>query len=186
MLFLSRLTRVKGIFIFLDALCDLCNDLEFSTQINILIAGLPTDEFLKKYSKIKKLFAKKNNLNVKYNGNVSEEDKWNIFFNSKNFILPTLSDSFGIAAIEALSANVNVASTRMLGCSNIIDSLESFTYLNPEKESIKKYIKYLLENQNNNKSPDYNMVKSLINNKMSINNQSLQYSKLLKNKFFKK
>ena len=89
--------------------------------------------------------------------------------------MPTLSDSFGIAAIEALSANVNVASTRMLGCSNIIDSLESFTYLNPEKESIKKYIKCLLKNQNYNKSPDYNMVKSLINNKISINNNFNYY-----------
>ena len=95
--------------------------------------------------------------------------------------MPTFSDSFGIAVIEALSANVKIASTKMLGCAEYIDSLDAFTYLETTPYSIKKYIKKLIKESFENKFSNYSKIKNLIDSKLSIYNQSIQYKNLLEN-----
>ena len=181
LLFLSRLTPIKGILIFLEAVADLCDDTTISKPFKIVIAGIPDKDFLKKYSIYKNKFKNKVNLDVSYVGMVSEKRKWELLFNSKNFILPTLSDSFGIAIVEALSANVKIASTKMLGCAEYIDSLDEFTYLDVTPYSIKKYITRLMKESFQKKFSNYSKIENLINSKLSIFNQSIQYKKLLEN-----
>tara|TARA_B100000161_G_C33502149_1_gene392217 strand:+ start:69 stop:935 length:867 start_codon:yes stop_codon:yes gene_type:complete len=181
LLYLSRITDIKGISLLLNALVNFSEDSLSKEILNVVIAGLPSKTFLKKYAEFKKVFRKKSNLNVKYLGVLSEQNKWQTLLNSRNFILPTYSDSFGIAAIEALTANVHVASTKQLGCAYLIDSLEEFTYIDNSSESINQYLDNLLKTKSIPPiESNYQRVKDLLKNKISVSNQSFQYSKLLK------
>ena len=181
LLYLSRITEIKGISLLLNALVDFSEDSMSEEILNVVIAGLPSKAFLKKYAEFKKVFNNKSNLNVKYLGVLSEKNKWRTLLNSRNFILPTYSDSFGIAAIEALTANVNVASTKQLGCADLIDSLEEFTYIDNTSESIKQYLKNILKTKSIYPiESNYQKVKDLLKDKISVLNQSFQYSELLK------
>ena len=118
---------------------------------------------------LKKFLKIKSNLNVKYLGVLSEHKKWQTLLNSRNFILPTYSDSFGIAAIEALTANVHVASTKQLGCAYLIDSLEEFTYIDNTSESIKQYLNNLLKTKSLCPiESNYKRIKDLLKNKFQF------------------
>ena len=146
LIFLSRLVEIKGIFLFLDALVSLCEDKTFNNELNIVIAGIPSPEFIERYSKYEKIFRNSKNIKINYCGLLSQEKKWELLHQSKNYILPTFGDSFGIAAIEALFSNVKVAASKRLGCSEILRNLKSFNYIELNKNSIKEDIKILLKN----------------------------------------
>ncbi len=178
-LFFSRLVEIKGINLFLDALVYLCNDAEFHENLSIKIAGIPSIKFLKRYEKIKEIFSRSNFLDISYEGMVSQERKWELLNDSKNYILPTYGDSFGISAIEALFANNKVAASKYLGCSTLIDDLNEFNYIDLSVIGIVRYIKSFCTNNSKRKIPDHDKVLEVLSKKLSINKQSKDYEKLL-------
>lgn len=181
LLFFSRLVEIKGINLFLDALVYLCKEGEIYKNLRIKIAGIPSAQFCSKYEKAKEIFVKNKFLEISYEGNVSQQRKWELFNDSKNYILPTYGDSFGISAIEALFSNNKVASTKYLGCAKLIDDLDEFTYIDLSVFGIAKYIKSIISADLKQEEPNHDKVLQVLSKKLSINKQSKDYEKLLKN-----
>lgn len=181
LLFFSRLVEIKGINLFLDALVYLCNEGEIYKNLKIKIAGIPSQQFYRKYNKAKEIFAKNKFLDISYEGMVSPQRKWELFNDSKNYILPTYGDSFGISVIEALFSNNKVASSHYLGCATLIDELDEFTYIDLSVFGIAKYIKSIKSPDLNQHEPNLDKVLQVLSQKLSINKQSKDYEKLLKN-----
>ncbi len=181
LLFFSRLVEIKGINLFLDALVYLCNEGEIYKNLKIKIAGIPSQQFYRKYSKAKEIFAKNKFLDISYEGMVSPQRKWELFNDSKNYILPTYGDSFGISVIEALFSNNKVASSHYLGCATLIDELDEFTYIDLSVFGIAKYIKSIKSPDLYQHEPNLDKVLQVLSQKLSINKQSKDYEKLLKN-----
>ena len=177
-IFLSRLINIKGVSLLLEALKVLCEDEKFKSKIYIVIAGIPSKEFTEKYNKYKIIFKKNKYLNIKYKGMVSQSLKWKLLHDSKYFILPTFGDSFGIAALEALFSNTKVISSNKLGCSEIINKLEYFEYIDLSVLSIVNKIKEI-SNKNRNNSPNNKLIKKFIQDNLSIRNQCNEYSKII-------
>ena len=98
---------------------------------------------------------------------------------SRNYILPTLGDSFGISVIEALFANLNVVSTINLGCAPYIDNLKSFKYIDLNVKSLTTYIKSIKSDEKKFKEPDGRATRRFLHQKLSIKKQSREYEKLI-------
>jgi len=102
-LFLSRVHPKKGLINFLNAW-----SVVRPKGWKFIIAG-PDDNYIDTVLE----GAKELNLldEVEYIGNVSDEDKWNVYDLCDLFVLPTFSENFGIVVAEALSRGLPVMTT---------------------------------------------------------------------------
>lgn len=107
MLFLSRITPVKGLFFLLDALQSIRDHLD---DWLVIIAG--ADEF----GHLKEVQAKIRELhlegNIRFSGLLTGQTKRDAFAAAELFVLPTKRENYGIVIAEALGAGVPVLTTK--------------------------------------------------------------------------
>lgn len=103
LLFLSRIDPKKGLEITIESLSELVRD---SLPVRLLIAGNGEPTYI---SKLKTLAERLNVARyIEWVGFADEAMKHELFAKADIFVLPTFSENFGIAPIEALAAGVPV------------------------------------------------------------------------------
>lgn len=104
-LFLSLIVPNKGLLTLLEAWSKIRPD-----DWDLLIAGPDPKGHLAKCKRAVKEYGLEDT--VTFAGPAFEEKKWEMFEKADLFVLPTISENFGIAIAEALSAGVPVITTR--------------------------------------------------------------------------
>ena len=116
-LFLSNLMPQKGAHDLLDAFYLLQN--RGVDNISLVIAGAsidkPYDEKLKS-----KLISMGNHTQVRFTGNVDENQKEYVFREADVFVLPTYNDCFPLVILEAMKYSLPIISTNVGAIPNII------------------------------------------------------------------
>ncbi|MCX8173571.1 MAG: glycosyltransferase [Thermoplasmata archaeon] len=111
--FLSRLTKDKGIYTFLEC-AEKCGDVVF------LVGGTgPEERYVRDWIKRKGL------KNVKFLGFVEEEKKPGILAASDVFVLPSFADTFGIVLIEAMACGAVAVGTDAGGITEFLRHREN-------------------------------------------------------------
>ena len=140
-LFLSRLHQKKGLDLLLPAFKQV---LEIIPDAQLIIAG-PDFGMLGFVQD----FIKNNRLekSVIYVGTVDGQAKIDLLQNSKLFALPSYSEGFSIAVLEALVYQLPVVVSTETGLSNEINEYEAGKVIELNVDSISKAIVELLQNQ---------------------------------------
>ena len=117
-LFLSRIHNKKGLDILIEAMPIL---LKKFINIHLIVAGDGDANYVSKLKSRAKVLQV--HQSISWTGNVYEEDKWQLFYNSDVFCLPTHQENFGIAIVEALACGLPVVSTKHV---NIWPTIEGY------------------------------------------------------------
>ena len=108
-LFVGRLEPEKGLNILLEALSQVTKD---NYNITLTVVGDGTESHL--------LYEKKYGFQIHSLGKLAPEDVLQMYCSHDIFVIPSLSEPFGIVAIEALAAGLPVIASRVGGLSDII------------------------------------------------------------------
>jgi glycosyltransferase involved in cell wall biosynthesis len=103
-LFISRFHPGKGLSSLLTVWKDLQND-----DWQIVIAGPDENGH---QATLEKQIVDLNLQSVSFTGNLSDDEKWQAYANADLFVLPTLSENFGVVVAEALAAGLPVITTK--------------------------------------------------------------------------
>ncbi len=155
-LFLSRLTWIKG----LDTLIPAFAEVVKKEPKAILVLAGPDDENYSK--KIKEIISSFNNLisanqsnqhksasfNIIFTGMLKGDDKIAAFQDSDVFVLPSYSESFGMAVIEAICFGLPVIITKNVGIAPDILKNKAGIIIDKDSEELASAILNLLENVN--------------------------------------
>lgn len=151
-LYIGNVTQMKGIFYLLDAMCMLD-----ANTYHLTVVG--------KYDISENVINKYKN-RVDFTGYVMHEKVKDYLENADVFVFPSLGDSFGLAAMEAMSYGLPVICSDHAGVSDLIeDGINGFVVPVGSAEIIKEKIEYIKNN------PDF----LLTANNVSIN-KARQYS----------
>ena len=145
--YLGRISNEKGI----ENLIKLSNLMRKSSfKHELLIAGNIKDRRFASYIK-SILFDAKNNSNIKFLGQISENEKTNFFKSVDVLVLPSTNslEAFGIVQLEAMSFGVPVISTDIYGVRTIVKNTAN-GYLFRNKDIYDMYLKLLLLRINKN------------------------------------
>lgn len=135
-LFLGRLFVQKGVDYLLDAAKKV---LEKREDVDFFIVG--TGDFMPEL--IKKSIELGIQDNVYFTGFVSEEDKKKYYQTSDVFLMPSISEPFGITALEAVASKTPVILSKNSGCSEVISNCLRVDFWDSEKMA--DYILGILE-----------------------------------------
>lgn len=95
-------------------------------------------EFLKKYEGYYKII-----------GYIKNNELYKYYSQGSVFILPSLTDAFGMVILEAMACGLPVIATENTGARDVInDKIDGFIIPVRDAESLKKKIIYMYENQN--------------------------------------
>ena len=142
-LFVGRFERRKGIHVLLNSLSFL------KTPVTLVIIGPHSnDEYSKEVISQIKAENKKGKHNITYLGFVNLDDLVKWLQKASIFVCPSLSESFGIVNVEAMSCGTPVIASDIEGIRDIIESGKN-GILAPPNDPIKlaEAIQYLLENE---------------------------------------
>jgi len=131
-LFLSNYMKMKGVFDFIEMMEYISGK---SIDFQAKMIGSPTDisvDELKEYVKEKNLEDK-----VQVVGPVYGDDKFVEFLNSDIYVFPTLWESFGVVALEAMQFNLPIVASRVGSLPHIVSDNE--TGFLAEKGNVKDF-----------------------------------------------
>ena len=147
----ARLEKVKGLKYLIKALDILKNKSGENYKLLIIGEGSERDN-LKNLTKKLKL-----ENSIKFLGQISNQDIPNYLSASDCFVLPSISEGFGIVILEAMAANVPIVATRVGGILDIIENEKTGILTEPKNsEEISKAILKI------HKEPEF--AKKLVNN----------------------
>lgn len=107
LVFISRIHHKKGIHFLIDAVADIASEL---AGYQILIAG-PKEDFY--YDEMKQRCKKLGVSDIiQFLGPVYGDEKWKLYQESDVFVLPTITENFGIVVAEALACGTPVITTK--------------------------------------------------------------------------
>ncbi len=140
-LFLSRINWKKGLDILIPSFYEISKEFK---NIYLLISG-PDNEG---YSKIIKKTIKYYGIEDKviFTGPLSGKEKIGILKNAEIFVLPSYSENFGLAAVEAMACKTPVIISNKVGIYDEVRKNKAGIVVDTNPESIYKGIKFLLEN----------------------------------------
>lgn len=150
-LFIGRFIHGKGIDLLINASLSLPGD------VGIYIIGdKPNEEFLE---------LTKNNSNIHFIDFKSKEELKNYFMVSDFFVLPTLSDVFGLVVVEALTYGLPVLTTDKCGAGLdlIKNDYNGYIIEHNNQEALSKQMSYILKHKNKIKKMKSNSLKSVAN-----------------------
>lgn len=139
-LFFSNLFIAKGIYDFLDMLCQLKAS---DTAFRALIAGGEGDVTMAEVVAFceQKGFAQQ----VEILGSVTGADKWEVFHKADLFVLPSHNECFPLTILEAMSAALPVIATRIGGIPDMIEEgKDGFIVEMKDRNQLTKKIKQLI------------------------------------------
>ena len=103
LVFISRIHHKKGIHFLIDAVARLSSEL---ANHQVIIAGPKENDY---YDEMIERTKKSGVDNIiKFVGPVYGQDKWNLYKDSDVFVLPTITENFGIVIAEALACGTPV------------------------------------------------------------------------------
>jgi glycosyltransferase involved in cell wall biosynthesis len=139
-LFLSRLNLKKGLDLLLPAFLRISKE---RTDIHLVIAG-PDDGYLSHIQS----YIQDHNLHkhVSLTGMLIKEQKLAAYADADLFTLPTYSESFAIAALEALASGIPSLLTEHVGFGDYIRLYQSAHLCETTEQSVYDGLKYLLDN----------------------------------------
>jgi len=138
-LFLSRLNYKKGLDILLEAFAYIKSQKD--EKYNLVIAGPNSDRL---QEKLEEQASKLNISNqIIWTGMLTHDMKWSAFRAADIFCLPTHSENFGIAIVEALACSLPVITTDKVNIFNDIELSGAGFISNDDLEGIKlSFIKW--------------------------------------------
>ncbi|ADR19871.1 glycosyltransferase [Calditerrivibrio nitroreducens] len=141
-LFLSRVNWKKGLDLLIPAFAQLHSEMK---DVHLIIAGKDDGD---SYENKVKEWVKKYNLNdsVTFTGLVTGKDKLILLYGSDIFVLPSYSENFGVAVVEAMACGLPVVISDKVGISNEIKANNAGLIVQTNIESIYEGMKKLLEN----------------------------------------
>lgn len=132
-LYVGNVTQMKGVFYLLEAAKQLSGD-----KFNFTIVG--------KYDKGSKLIEKYKKY-VHFTGYVMHDQVKKYLINADVFVFPSLGDSFGLAALEALSYGLPIICSDHAGVADAItDGENGFVIPAGSTEAIKEKLQYCYDN----------------------------------------
>jgi glycosyltransferase involved in cell wall biosynthesis len=139
-LFLSRLNVKKGLDILLPAFSRLLAE---RNDLHLVLAG-PDDGYLGDIQ----AYIQKNNLqsHVTLPGMLIKEQKLAAFADADLYTLPTYSESFAIAALEAMAAGLPTLLTEHVGFGGYLRQYKAAHLCEPTEQSVYDGLNYLLTN----------------------------------------
>src|SRR5690606_25459958 len=96
-LFLGRLNKIKGLDILINAFKKISVEDE---SLYLVLAGPDNDNYMKE---IKRLIDSNLTQRIIFTGSINEKHKWTAYAGAEYFVLPSYSENFGLAAIEAMA-----------------------------------------------------------------------------------
>jgi len=146
-LFLGRINRKKGLDILTYAFKNLAKRYQ---DLYLIIAGFDNEKYLQY---IKDLVAK-NDLTdrVIFCGPLIDNDKLEAFVDADLFVLPSYSENFGMAVVEAMACGCPVVISDNVGISDQVKDLNAGVVVQSNIESLFKGVAKLLDNQQMAKS----------------------------------
>ena len=139
-LFVGRLHPVKGIQYLIEAMAIVHKEMP---EIKLIIVG-DGSERLKLTELVEKLDL--NNC-VHFSGKAPQEKIPDIMFQADVFVLPSLSESFGIVNIEAMAAGLPIIATNVGGIPDIVEEGVNGYLVNPKRpDDIADRILMLMQN----------------------------------------
>ena len=122
-LFVGKLTKTKGLAYLLDAFNRLSENNKF---IDLLLIGGGASSTVKYFTE-----KSKENKNIHFLGIKSADEIKNYYMSCDIFIMPSLSEGFGIANLEAMACGKPVISTRVGGIVDVVVDGETGLLVNP-------------------------------------------------------
>ena len=142
MVSISRIAPIKGLEILLKA----CKNIKFNGW-KILIYGNGSEEYINKLQKI--IVENKLKDNVELKEAVFNEEKCKVLSEASAFILPSYSESFGIAIAEAMFFGLPIITTTKTPW-EVIKRENLGWFVNPEKEALESAIQNLFNSSESN------------------------------------
>jgi glycosyltransferase involved in cell wall biosynthesis len=129
-LFASRLIKEKGIYEFVEAAIEICNDFYFN-EINFHIVGIGEE-----YITIKKIIAENDLSNrIFLSGYVENYKIGNYLMNSDIFVFPSYTEGFAKSWIEAVITNTPMILTPLNAIKNILVDKKNCFYIQPRSST---------------------------------------------------
>lgn len=144
-LFMGRVEPIKGLDLLLRAWADLTSNDNYK-NVYLIIAG--PDE--RNYTKKLRALALKLGINDKviFYGMADDNSKWSLYKQADVFILPSYSENFGLVVAEALACQTPVIATTSTPWEEL-EIHNAGKWVKPEKKTISKALKQLLDMTDN-------------------------------------
>jgi glycosyltransferase involved in cell wall biosynthesis len=167
-LFLGRITWKKGLDILINAFVQ---SLKIRPNLHLLIAGTNDEGYLANVI----AWIKQYNIeqHVTITGGLHGNEKKEAFAGSNLFVLPSYSENFGVAVVEALACGLPIIISNKVGIYNDVRDYNAGLVVNTNPESLHNAIVTLLNNAELQQTFVDNG-KKLIRERYDINKVSLQ------------
>lgn len=158
-LYLGRINKKKGIDLIFESFFNLVNKSN-SKNIKLIIAG-PIDHYNSEFEELKSRFMLSNILILP---SIISEEKVYLFSNVNSFLLPSYSEGFSIAALEAISYGKACVFSKNVGFSNEALKEKAVLICDLNTESLEEKMKILVIDKNLNILLNKNSLEFFINN----------------------
>lgn len=132
LLYLSRIDRKKGLDILLEALVDAA-----VSGVRLVIVGGGASDYVRNCQRIARERADRLPP-VDWAGEIWGEARWPYLQGADLFCLPTHSENFGLAVLEALQVGTPVLTTRLTPWPDLMNGREGAFFCQPERTSVKE------------------------------------------------
>lgn len=140
-LFLGRITRKKGLDILIPAFARLSQEYE---EFLLIIAGPDEMGYKKDIENIVKKYRIEDR--VLFTGYIDGDLKYSAYKASELFVLPSYTENFGIATVEAMALELPVVISKETGISEEVKKNNAGLVINADSESLYQGMKALLDN----------------------------------------
>jgi glycosyltransferase involved in cell wall biosynthesis len=163
--FLGRLSWIKGLDILIKGFSHLYNE---NKEVHLLIAGKDGGDGYenKVRSWVRKFGLEKA---VTFTGFLDGKDKINVLCSSDVFILPSYSENFGMAVIEAMAAGLPVVVTNRVAISNEISQWKAGIIIDCSEKGVYEGLKEAINMDDNIKNKMIARGRSMVNELYDIN-----------------
>ena len=158
-LYLGRINKKKGIDLIFESFFNLVNKRN-SKNIKLIIAG-PIDHYNSEFEELKNRFMHSNILILP---SIISEEKVYLFSNVNSFLLPSYSEGFSIAALEAISYGKACIFSKNVGFSNEASKENSVLICDLNIKSLEEKMSLLIHDEALNISLNKNSLDFFIKN----------------------
>lgn len=158
-LYLGRINKKKGIDLIFESFFNLVNK-NNSKNIKLVIAG-PIDHYNTEFEELKNSFMHPNILILP---SIISEEKVYLFSNINSFLLPSYSEGFSIAALEAISYGKACIFSKNIGFSNEASKEESVLICDLNIKSLEEKMYLLVHDEDLNISLNRNSLNFFMKN----------------------
>jgi glycosyltransferase involved in cell wall biosynthesis len=163
-LFLSRINWKKGLDILIPAFAKLYNE---DKSFHLLIVGKDDGDGYEK--KVRQWVSDYGLLDaVTFTGLLTGKDKFMAFYGSDLFVLPSYSENFGVAVVEAMACGVPIVVSDKVGISREIKQYNAGTIVKTNVDDVYNGIKNGFQNLDEAKDMTLN-AKKMVHNLYDIN-----------------